>query len=406
MIVRGSLTRSRRGFSTIIAEVMMVLIVIIMSAIVFVWVVPTFQSNTGQDNSGAAYAEKFSTLWGNFATFAPSIPETVRSSPSPWSPYKVCSASSPITSPYSGNIFVPINDVCVITASVGNVFASSGSNLTVVGTTINGDLAANYSASVTLRNANVVHFTGLYNDQVVNIVGTSFNTSGDTSVCGDGCNNAIYEGGRGSFAMINSTVNGQIESEVSHQAIVTGNTVTGRMEIESADFGQIMNNNIGVLDLDQNGIIVISGNTVNGNVLYGLNRWCAAGNNVVSGSFGGICVGNIEIDLANTGSIPVSLVAAYMSNSPIAGPITWKLLSGGQGHNTLPITIPVGQSVNVTMQWTPPKSSFAMPWTGLYFIFVSSHQNFVDGYLYFGHNPALTITSQSRPENRICPPCY
>src|SRR5438093_13719053 len=79
MIVRGSLTRSRRGFSTIIAEVMMVLIVIIMSAIVFVWVVPTFQSNTGQDNSGAAYAEKFSTLWGNFATLAILIHESLRS---------------------------------------------------------------------------------------------------------------------------------------------------------------------------------------------------------------------------------------------------------------------------------------------------------------------------------------
>ena len=186
------------------------------------------------------------------------------------------------------------------------------------------------------------------------------------------------------------------------------------MEIESTDFGQIINNKIGVLDLDQNGVIVISGNTIYGNVpafpgkgiLYGLNRWCAAGNNVVSGSFGGICVGNIEIDVANTGSIPVSLVSAYMSNIPLAGPITWKLLSGGPVHNSLPITIPVGQSANVTMQWTPPNPMTTLPWNGLYFVIVSSHQNFVDGYLYFGHNPALTITSQSRPENRICPPCY
>src|SRR5947199_10730992 len=110
MIVRGSLTRSRRGFSTIIAEVMMVLIVIIMSAIVFVWVVPTFQSNTGQDNSGAAYAEKFSTLWGNFSTFAPSIPETVRSCPSHCNPYKECSYSSPITSTSNQNTCLHITE--------------------------------------------------------------------------------------------------------------------------------------------------------------------------------------------------------------------------------------------------------------------------------------------------------
>ncbi len=423
--MRRSLRRSRRGFSTIIAEVMMVLIVIIMSAIVFIWVTPTFQSNTGQDNSGAAYAEKFSTIWGNFATFAPSIPETVYTCtalsyaniPSGMCPLSnpIVTCTTSITSPTTANILVPVNGVCLITASVGNVFASAGSNVTVAGTTING-LIGNYSASVTLRNVQVVTWIGLTNVQTVNISGSSLNTSGITNVCVDLCNSALYEGGRGIFTFVNNTVTGQVESEVSHQATVTGNTISGRLEVESADFGQITNNKIGMLDLDQNGILVVSGNTIYGNfsetpgigVLYGTNRWCATGNNVfVSGSHNEqLCIGNIEIDIANTGSIPVNLVAVYVSNNPVAGPIAWKLLSGGPAHNSLPITIPVGQSVNVTMQWTPPQTSFAMPWTGLYFVFVSSHINFVDGYLYFGHNPALTITSQSRPENRICPPCY
>ena len=420
MLVRQSLRRSRMGLSTIVAEVMMLLIVIILSAIVFAWVVPTFQANTGQDNSGAAYAEKFSTVWGNFATFAPSIPESVTPSIGPWSPNTQCTGT--ISSTTSSNIFVPANAVCVIKAPVGNVFVSPGANLTVVSTTINGDLVANYSMSVTLKNSVIVGCSscswppaaGLYNVQLVNIIGSSINTSGNDNVCADGCDMAVYYGGRGNFIMMNTTVDGQVESEVSHIATITGNTVIGRLEVESADFGQITNNRVQVLDLDQNGVLVISGNTITGNdsyfpgpsLLYGFNRWCAAGNNVVSGGSTGICIGNIEIDIINTGSIPVNLISIYMSGIPLSGPMSWKLMSGGTVRTSLPITIPVGQSANVTMQWTPPPTLTTLPWMGVYFIFVSSHNNFVDGYVYFGNGQALTLSNQSRPQNRICPPCY
>src|SRR5437762_1174411 len=75
-------------------------------------------------------------------------------------------------------------------------------------------------------------------------------------------------GGPGIFTMTNSTVNGELESEVGHQTFITSSTIVGRLEVESADFGQILNNKIGVLDLDQNGIIVISGNTIYGNDPY------------------------------------------------------------------------------------------------------------------------------------------
>jgi hypothetical protein len=54
----------------------MVIIVIIMSTIVYVWVVPTFMSTTPQDNAGAAYSEKFETIQGQFASFVQFIPET------------------------------------------------------------------------------------------------------------------------------------------------------------------------------------------------------------------------------------------------------------------------------------------------------------------------------------------
>ena len=391
--------------STIIAEVLMIVIVIIMSTIIFVWVVPTFTSNTGQDNTGAAYYEKFETIQGQFATFVQSTPETVRNSPPPSTPYQTCTLSSPVILATSANIFVPSNSVCVITASVGNVFVSSGANLTVVGSTINGDLNANYSSSVTLRNANVSGFTGLYNVSVVSISGGSFNTSGNGA--------AMYGGGRGSFTMTGATVTGQVENEVGHQTFLIGNRISGNLEVESADQGQIINNTIASLDLDQNGVIVISGNTVNSYVVYGTNGWCATGNNRVSGSISGNCVGNTEVDVMNTGSIPVKLIAVYLSNTALAGGLSWRLASGHLAQcgtsqsltcTQLPIMIPVGDMAQITMGWTPPPGAFALPWNYIYFIFVSSHSNFVDGYLYF--SIGLGLSMQSRLENRICPPCY
>src|SRR3989442_10460878 len=135
----SNLRRSRRGVATIIAEVMMVLIVILMSTIIYIWVVPAFTSQASQDNAGAAYSEKFTTVRAQFATYVVSIPETVAACGSqdgnvgcsPGS-YLTCNAS--ITSPYSGNVLVPVNGVCLITSTVtGNVYVYSGGNLTVIG---------------------------------------------------------------------------------------------------------------------------------------------------------------------------------------------------------------------------------------------------------------------------------
>src|SRR3989441_6942663 len=414
MPLMHSLWRSRKGISTILAEVLMVLIMIIMSATIFIWVVPVFQSSTSQDNSNLAYQEHFQTITGSFATFVQSIPESVQPSPGPFTPYQTCTAASPVTSPTSANIFVPVNGSCKITASVGNVYVSPGGNLTVIGATINGDLYGDTSLVVNLSNALVVGWTHMFNVQNVVIIGSLLNTSGNMSPGTDACGSAIYEGGRGTFTMINTTVTGQVESEVSHYATVTGNTVSGRLEIESADFGQLQNNFIGgILDLDQNGVIAISGNTVNGNALYGTNGWCGTGNNRVSGTTTGTCIGNVEVDIANTGSIPVKFVQVYMTNFPLAGGLSWQLASGnptqcGSGQSPtctlLPIIIPVGDMAEITMGWTAPSGAFPLPWNYIYFIFVSSHQNYVDGYLYF--SKGLGMPLQSRLEQRICPPCY
>src|SRR5437660_9746079 len=415
----SKLGRSRSGVATIIAEVMMVLIVILLSAIVYVWVVPALTSQASKDNAGAAYSEKFETVRAQFANNAVSSPETVAPCGSQDtsvgcapSSYLTCGGS--ITSTYTGNVLVPANGVCLITATAtvnGNVYVYSGGNLTVIGGTINGGLEADSALSVTLQNAKVSGFTGLYNVQTVNISGSALNTSGQ-SICTDACGGALYAGGRGFFSMTNTNVTGQVENEVGHNTIVNNNHITGRLEIESADLGQIINNVVGSLDLDQNGTIVIAGNIVNGTAKYGTNGWCGTGNNQISGSTTGTCIGNVEVDVRNTGSATVKFVAVYMTNIPLAGVPSWQLASGDPTQcgnallatcNQLPIVIPVGDMAEITMGWTAPSGAFPLPWNYIYFIFVSSHQHYVDGYLYF--QKGLGMPLQSRLEKRICPSC-
>src|SRR5438128_7397952 len=399
----SKLGRSRRGVATIIAEVMMVLIVILLSAIVYIWVVPAFTSQASKDNAGAAYSEKFETVRAQFANNAVSSPETVVTCGSqdasvgcsPGS-YLTCNGSS-IPSPYTGNVLVPANGVCLITGTVnGHVYVYSGGNLTVIGGTINGGLEVDTALVVTLTNARVSGFTGLYNVQTVNISGSALNTSGQ-SICTDACGGALYAGGRGYFSMTNTNVTGQVENEVGHNTIVNNNHVSGRLEIECADLGQIINNVVGSLDTDWNGTIVIAGNTVTGNatcqhtsnvVCYGTNAWCGTGNNQISGATTGTCIGNVEVDVRNTGSTPVKFVQLYMTNIPLAGVPSWQLASGnptqcGSGQSLtctlFPIVIPVGDMAEITMGWTAPSGAFPLPWNYIYFIFVSSHQNYVDG---------------------------
>jgi FlaG/FlaF family flagellin (archaellin) len=416
----STLRRSRRGVATIIAEVMMVLIVILMSTIIYVWVVPAFTSQASQDNAGAAYSEKFMTVRAQFATYVVSIPEWVAPCGSqdwsvgcaPGGSYFTCNGS--ITSPILQDVIVPADGACLITSTVnGNVYVYTGANLTVIGGTINGGLEVDQALVVTLKNSNVYGFTGLYNVQTVNISGSRLNTSGNLGICTDACGAAMYAGGRGFFSMTNSNVTGQVENEVGHETIVNNNRVTGRLEIESADLGQIINNVVGSLDLDQNGTIVIAGNVVSGTAKYGTNGWCGTGNNRISGSTTGSCIGNVSVDVANTGSIPVKFVQVYMTNIPLAGGLSWQLASGkptqcGSGQSAtctlLPIIIPVGEMAQITMGWTAPSGSFPLPWNYIYFIFVSSHQNYVDGYLYF--QKGLGMPLQSRLEQRTCPPCY
>src|SRR5260370_18044700 len=108
----SNLRRSRRGVGTIIGEVMMVLIVILMSTIIYIWVVPAFTSQASQDNAGAAYAEKFETVWAQFANNAVSSPETVAPCGSQdtnvgCSPSSYLTCGGALTSQYTRDVLFP-----------------------------------------------------------------------------------------------------------------------------------------------------------------------------------------------------------------------------------------------------------------------------------------------------------
>src|SRR2546428_11182833 len=113
-------------------------------------------------------------------------------------------SNGPITSPTASNVQVPINGVCVITASVGAVYVATGGNLTVIGAAINGGLVANYSLSVTLNNAKVYGFTGLYNVQTVNISGSALKPSGHLNIFPARCGTPIYARRLGHPCMCNT----------------------------------------------------------------------------------------------------------------------------------------------------------------------------------------------------------
>src|SRR5207247_10505854 len=111
--------------------------------------------------------------------------------------------------------------------------------------------------------------------------------------------------------------------------------------------------------------------------------------------------------------IPTQSGPVYISNRHRDGSHLSKLASGNPTQcenallatrNQLPIIIPVGDMAEITMVSTATSGAFPLTWNYIYFIFVSSHQNYVDGYLYF--QQGLGMPLQSRLEQRICPPCY
>ncbi len=383
--------------ATILAETLMIVIIIVMSSIIFVWVVPVFTGNTIHDNGQAAYLESFKTTQGNFIYSNQLGTEATRTSPGPWTPNTLCTSS--ITASFTGNLLVPAGASCTITAQVtGNVFVQTHGTLIVNNTSITGGLVGNYSALVNVIHSKVGSDVSLYHIDIVSV--TSSTITGN-----------FYAGDRGSATMIGTSVSGTAEFEVNTASIIIGNNVAGGLEAEADGTATVTGNTAASFDDDGNGAAIVSGNTFTGAVSYGQDGWCASGNNK-AGSTSGTCNGQVVINIENTGSIPVILTSIYVDRNPSTA-ISWTLGPGstlqcGSNFQTtpcsqLPIIIPVGQTAQLTITWTPPPSGVEAIGLDVYIVLVSSHSNFVDGHLYLGSD--LTITSQSRQTPRVCPPC-
>ncbi len=384
--------------ATIMAEALMVVIIIVMSTIIFVWVVPVFTGGTIKDNSQSAYLESFKTTQGSFIYSNQLGTEATRTSPGPWPSSVSCPPN--ITTPVTENVLVPANASCTITAKItGNVFVQHGGTLIVNNTSITGGLVGNYSAFVNLINVNVAGDVSFYHIDVVTVTGSTITGN-------------FYAGDRGSATMIGTTVSGMAEFEVNTASTIIGNRVGGQLEAEADGTATVTGNTAAGFDDDGNGAAVVSGNTFNGDVSYGQDGWCASGNNVVTGSTTGACTGQVTLNIVNTGSIPVTLRSLYIDRQP-STVVSWTLAPGSplQCGNTvqttscpqLPIIIPVGQGAQLTLTWTPPSSGKETIGLDIYLVLVSSHSNYVDAHLYMGAD--LTMTSQSRTLARECPPC-
>ncbi len=397
------------------AEALMVVIIIVLSTIVMVWVVPVFTLNTTHDNGQLAYLESFATTQGNFVYSSQVGTEDTRSSSGPWTPNSQC--TSAISSPFTGNLVVPARASCVISAKVtGNVFVQNGATLIVNGTSIAGSIVGNYSARVSLANAFVgtvgscsdppTATVGLYHIDIVMITGSTINGN-------------LYVGDRGSATMTGSNITCTAEFEVNSVSTIAGNTIGAQLEAEADGTATVTGNTVcyavvvdPCFDDDGNGAAVVAGNSLNGNISYGQDGWCASGGNRVTGTTSGTCSGRVVLNLLNTGSIPVLLRSVYVDSNPSSA-LIWTLGPGliltcvGVAQTTpcalLPIVIPVGQGVQVTLTWTPPSASVSAVGLDVHVALVSSHSNFVDAHLYLG--AGLTVTSQSRQTPRICPPC-
>ncbi len=387
--------------SKVIAEVFMVLITILLSMTVFIWVVPVFQNTTGADNGKAAYVESFSTLGGSFALGTRVQDEVIRLSPAAWTPNTVCNAANPVNSPRSGNVYVPVGATCMITAQVtGNVFADSGSTLTVSGTTITGTLNGNYSSYISVLSSHVNTDMNSYSS--VNVLISQSTIGGN-----------LYVGNRAIANMTASTVGGIAEFEVNQVATVVNNNIGGQLETEDDNTAQVTLNHAAGLETDGNGAIAVSGNTFGGNgITFGRDSFCAAAGNTASGGTTGSCIGSVRVDVENTGGTILKLQALYVDQNPSAS-VSWVLASGQQEQcgsvlqsiacTVLPIVVPIGQTAQVSMVWAPANSGFVMTTVDLAFDLVSMHSNYVHGDLYFGIG--LLMPGTSRLLNRVCPPC-
>jgi hypothetical protein len=329
--------------NTIIAEVMMVLIVIIMSAIVFVYgsgLIGSLLSNT------RLHPENFSLVAAGAPSSGGFDPNSIHpngSPPSVSTSGTVCTSSSPITTPVSG-VYVPPGQSCTITASVSSgVEVNFGATLIVQGAsvTISGGIKDNSSSSITIQGGATV--TG-----GINLYGTgNFYLTGSQVSSGSVTLNGVK------YASISSTtgpgLSGGLQASYGGSVQVDSNTITG---------GTFFTNDSSV---------IVTNNSGSGGMHFSNDPSCYSANNTISGGVSGTCTGGSPsggYDILNTGAYTVSFSTLYLDSQPWSG-VSWQLATGSteQCGSTVitvgpctqfPIVIPPNTMVHISFSWVNP----------------------------------------------------
>lgn len=303
---------SRRGISTIVASLLMVVIVIIMSVTVFVYSTGLLGSLLISDDE-SPFGEDFRIMFASYQFRQ--VSRTLGPGPSLGSYNYNCTSS--INSPFNGNVLVPSGATCTITANInGNVGVAQGATLILQGASIAGNLIADRAYKISLESTTV-------------------------------------------------TVTGNVELYGVETVIITGSTtdVPGNLIVRGSKTVTISSNLIrGNVELVGNDSVVLTSNTIQGNLLFDQNLLCAGMNNVVAGNTTGECPDKIFIHLRNTGSKQVKIKYIYVDSQPWAG-VSWKLVSGAPANcagqivsgycNSLPMVIPKGEMSEVLIAWAP-----------------------------------------------------
>ena len=337
--------KGKRGISTIIAELMMVVIVLLMTVIVYAFYSGVF---TALLFGATIHPENF-TIVGSGAPGSGGFNASAVQ-PTPGGPPHFSTSGTPCTG--------------TITASNVNYYVPPGATCTINGGTFQ-SINVNYGASLTINGGNL---------QAVND-----NSSASITII----NNAYLAGGMSLYGT-------QYFSMTGSQAAAGAVTMDGVM------YATYSNNILSAtITVKNSGSVQMDSNTVHGTVVYTNNQIVRLTNTIITGTltftddsnpncyvdqytvthttggpYSGTCGGGTPsgaLDILNTGAYTISFSTLYLDNQPWRG-VSWQLATGATekcGSATIPlgpctsfpIVVPSNTMVHITFSWVNPTPS-------------------------------------------------
>jgi len=329
--------KNKRGVSTIIAELMMVLIVLIMAVIVFAFYSGFF---TALLMGVGVHPEEFTIISSGAPASGGFNASAVQ--PTPGGPPHFSTGGTPCTgtiTPLNVNYYVPPGASCTIN---GGTFQS---------------INVNYGASLTINGGNLQAINDNYSASI--IITNNAHVAGGMS---------LY--GTQSFSMTSSNAaSGAVTMDGVLYATYSSNNLGATMTVKNSGSVQFDSNTMsGATAFTNDQVVRFTNNTVNGTLFFTADPNCYQANNTVNGANNlGACTGGAPsggLDILNTGAYTVSFSTLYLNSQPWSG-VTWQLASGSTercGTATIPlgpcslwpIVVPPNTMVHVAFSWVNP----------------------------------------------------